>query len=199
MEDSLNVTDASSSMIVNSLPIRLTSLVVRGFGRGSKDLGIPTANLCKDILRCKVSFDDLPCGIYWGFARVVHETKEESKDSASSSLSPSINEIFKTAVSIGYNPVYGNKDKTIEPHLIASSEHPLRQSSDCQETHFPDFYGSYLRLSIIGYLRPELPFEGLNKLIDAIKKDIAQTEMLADASNVVNTEERKWVESDEES
>ena len=33
-----------------------------------------------------------------------------------------------------------------------------------------------MRLSIVGYLRPELPFEGLDKLIVAIKKDIVDTE-----------------------
>jgi hypothetical protein len=47
------------------LPIRMTSTVVRGFGRGSSDLGIPTANL--DRASGKYgdrSFEELPTGTY---------------------------------------------------------------------------------------------------------------------------------------
>ena len=194
-----------STMISKLLPIRLTSCVIKGFGRGSKDLGIPTANVCKEKLKCKISFESLPCGIYWGYARIIEKTKEGSEDTSSSeseskskssmSSSEYTSVVYKTAVSIGYNPVYGNKDKTIEPHLIASSEHPLRKSSKCGETQFQDFYGSEIRLSIIGYLRPELPFEGLDKLIDAIKNDIVQTEMLAGGNDTIAIAERDWVET----
>ncbi len=180
----------------NSLPVRLASTVIPGFNRGSKDLGIPTANLCKDRLQCKIAFDELPCGIYWGFARIV-ETNEEQKDNNQTPLSVNLeNQVFKTAVSIGFNPVYGNEEKTIEPHLIASSDDPLRKSSKCQETELQDLYGYGIRLSIVGYLRPELPFEGLDKLIEAIKSDIVQTEKLASSNNSTTIEEFKWVESD---
>jgi FAD synthase len=45
------------------LPLRMTSKVVKGFGRGSKDLGIPTANLDRDAGKFSLeSFDDLPTG-----------------------------------------------------------------------------------------------------------------------------------------
>jgi FAD synthase len=42
--------------------------VVHGFGRGSKQLGIPTANLDADALGPVV--DALPAGIYFGWASV---------------------------------------------------------------------------------------------------------------------------------
>ncbi len=48
-----------------TLPLRLTSVVVRGYGRGSNDLGIPTANLSRDEIKFNLenaSFDDLPTG-----------------------------------------------------------------------------------------------------------------------------------------
>lgn len=185
----------NESMISSVLPVRLTSVVVRGFGRGSKELGIPTANICKDNLKCAISFDDLPTGIYWGYTRIIHtNNEEESTDDTISSL-PSLNGVYMAAVSIGYNPVYGNQEKTIEPHLIATSEHPMRKSSKCEETQFGDFYGSDIRLSIVGYLRPELPFEGLDKLIEAIKQDIVDTEILADRKDSKNLVEKEWVES----
>ena len=63
------------------LPIRIVSKVVRGYGRGSKDLGIPTANISRDHLTCSIgSFDDLPTGIYWGYARIIAGESSSEKD-----------------------------------------------------------------------------------------------------------------------
>ena len=53
-----------------ALPLRLTSIVVRGYGRGSTDLGIPTANLSRDKIKLNLvgaSFDDLPTGTWIRF------------------------------------------------------------------------------------------------------------------------------------
>ena len=188
-----NNTTSEPTMISKILPLRLTSTVITGFGRGSKDLGIPTANVCKEKLKCRVSFEELPTGIYWGFARIVETTVDDDTKKDSQTLCT--NGVYKTAVSIGYNPVYGNKEKTIEPHLIACSNDPQRKLSKCEETEFQDFYGYDIRLSIVGYLRPELPFEGLDKLIDAIKNDIVQTENLADQSDSITVAEKDWVGS----
>ena len=44
-----------------SFPIRLRSSVIRGFGRGSRELGIPTANLSREEIGENV-FDSLRCG-----------------------------------------------------------------------------------------------------------------------------------------
>ena len=55
------------------------------------------------------------------------------------------------------------------------------------ETQFDDMYNQWIRLSVVGYLRPELPFEGIDKLILAIKGDIEQTEKLCDDSAVAAT------------
>lgn len=45
-----------------------------------------------------------------------------------------------------------------------------------------DFYGSLLKVAIVGYLRPETNFEGLESLITAIRKDIADADRLLDSS-----------------
>jgi hypothetical protein len=46
-----------------TMPIRMISIVVKGFGRGSTDLGIPTANLAREGGKFGgSSFDDLPTG-----------------------------------------------------------------------------------------------------------------------------------------
>ena len=54
------ITDGNNSM---SNPIRMISTVVKGFGRGSTDLGIPTANVSREGGKFGgASFDDLPTG-----------------------------------------------------------------------------------------------------------------------------------------
>jgi len=177
----------------DQLPIRFISKCCKGFGRGSKDLGIPTANVSKDDVSCTISVDSLPTGIYWGYARI-------GDNEASSAPSPdategSLGRTFITAVSIGYNPTYGNEEKTIEPHLIAPTDHPKRHSSSCNETLLQDFYGETIRLSVVGYLRPELPFEGLEKLTLAIKKDITDAERLGRSTNdTLAVREKAWVQ-----
>jgi len=106
--------------------------------------------------------------------------------------------VYKTAVSIGYNPTYGNTVKTVEPHLIAPPNHPQRHASNCGETQFStNFTGQSIRLSVIGYLRPELPFNGLDALITAIREDIIQTERLGNNSDndSLIQQEHEWVQS----
>jgi len=167
-----------------SLPLRMSSIVVSGFGRGSTDLGIPTANLSREKIKLSLvdaSFDDLQTGIYWGYCRI--------------GTNPSI---FKTACSIGFNPYYGNKSKTVEPHLIAPRDSEHRHQSSCGETLLGEFYGQTIRLTLVGYLRPELPFEGLEKLVAAIRQDISNAERLGEGKELVTIEEKKWVASDDD-
>jgi riboflavin kinase len=175
--------------IESMLPIRMISTVVRGYGRGSKELGIPTANLDRGRIQTSVPFDALPTGIYWGFARIIDADDDVG--------TPQAGIVYKSAISIGYNPTYGNTVKTIEPHLIAEPNDKRRFQSQCHETVLQDFYDQTIRLVVVGYLRPELPFEGLEKLTEAIKKDIHKTEEIVNEENLSDAcwQERSWVES----
>eukprot|EP00977_Amphora_coffeiformis_P023542 scaffold13528_cov169-Amphora_coffeaeformis.AAC.12 len=189
MGDSGNSKEGSSvsaNKIEEMLPLRLQSIVVRGFGRGSSDLGIPTANLDRSNCQAKSvslgtnpSLANLPTGIYWGYGRIGND------------------QVYTAAISIGYNPTYGNSEKTVEPHLIASESDPRRHCSSCGETVLQDFYDQPIRLSVVEYLRPELPFEGLDSLISAIKNDIAQSVTKASADDPVAGREKEWVASGE--
>lgn len=49
-------------------PLLLKGPVVKGFGRGSKELGIPTANLDAELLGAAVATCD--AGVYYGWATV---------------------------------------------------------------------------------------------------------------------------------
>ena len=71
----------------NGEPRILRGTVVRGFGRGSKQLGFPTANLeSPDI---KEFTNSHATGIYAGLARVMN-----GPDSA----------VYPAAISVGWNP-----------------------------------------------------------------------------------------------
>lgn len=72
--------------------------VVKGFGRGSKVLEIPTANLCADDFSAILS--EHTSGVYFGWAGL------------------STRGIYKMVMSIGWNPYFDNNEKTIEPWLL---------------------------------------------------------------------------------
>lgn len=59
---------AYSGMTPLEKPLVFRGTVVHGFGRGSKQLGIPTANL--DAQSLSAVIDDLPAGIYFGWASI---------------------------------------------------------------------------------------------------------------------------------
>ena len=134
-------------------------------------------------MQSSTPFDDWPTGIYWGYARIGNHQRSSSNDrndtnsihtndSDSDSDTNTNGEFYNAAISIGYNPTYGNTTKTEEPHFIAPCHDPRRYASSTGETLWPDFYDQTCRLSVVGYLRPELPFMGIEALIVAIKADI---------------------------
>jgi hypothetical protein len=152
-------------------PYVVQGSVVPGFKRGSKELGIPTGialkctttcavncrseseqarpiyKLCMDAARIhdstlfhqlaanldpaafKAQIDGIPAGIYFGWATIDRSAP------------------YKAILSIGWNPFYGNKEKTVEPHLVHKFE--------------ADFYGATMRLCICGWIRPEKNFSSL--------------------------------------
>ncbi|KOB76576.1 hypothetical protein OBRU01_06012 [Operophtera brumata] len=118
------------------LPLFIQGEVVKGFGRGSKDLGCPTANYSLEVVQSLPK--NLEPGVYYGWAQVDN------------------------------GPVH-----KMETHIMHKFE--------------GDFYGSILKISLLGYLRGEKNFSSLDDLIEAIKQDIANAEQsleTPDAQNV---------------
>ena len=74
------------------------SQVVWGFGRGSKQLGIPRANFPEQVVDNLPA--DLSTAIYYGWASVGS------------------GEVHKMVVSIGWNPYYKNTKKSMETHIM---------------------------------------------------------------------------------
>ncbi|KAJ9628409.1 uncharacterized protein PV06_06523 [Exophiala oligosperma] len=127
-------------------PIRLQGPVIHGFGRGSKELGIPTANIPASGLS---THSDLESGVYFGF---VGLSLAPSKDTPSSSTL-----VYPAVLSIGYNPFYKNSMRSVEIHVLHDFSY--------------DFYGAALNLLMLGFIRPEYDYTSLEALVDDIKTD----------------------------
>ncbi|CAG2172015.1 unnamed protein product [Oppiella nova] len=146
-------------------PFRVTGEVVHGFGRGSKQLGIPTANIDPNVVQ--TIDNQLKSGIYYGFCQLVSTPEPvingethaaNGVDSTPRPLSP----IYGMVCSLGWNPQFNNTIRSLEVHILS-------KFSD-------DFYGSTLRVAICGYIRAEQKFESLDQLIECIHNDIKVTE-----------------------
>jgi len=129
-------------------PFYAQGTVIKGFGRGSKELGIPTANFPENVVEGLPS--GVNTGVYYGWAKVDDGP------------------VYKMVMSIGWNPYYKNEKKSMETHILHEFD--------------SDFYGSWLRVIVCGYRRPEKNYKSLDDLISDIKQDIADSrEKLDDA------------------
>lgn len=88
--------------VMSALPYYCSGEVVRGFGRGSKELGIPTANFPEHVVDRLPP--DLTTGIYYGWGCVGN------------------GDVYKMVMSIGWNPFYKNTKKSVETHIIHQFE-----------------------------------------------------------------------------
>ncbi|EJT97679.1 riboflavin kinase [Dacryopinax primogenitus] len=129
-------------------PIVMYGLVQPGFGRGSKELGCPTANLPDDAIELMAS--KCQHGIYYGYARVHQPPHGKPGDLEETEI-----EVYPMVMSLGNNPYYNNEKMTAEVHVIHEFEH--------------DFYGHEISVLVLGYIRPELDYTSR----DALKEDIA--------------------------
>ena len=107
--------------------------VVKGFGRGSKQLGVPTANIEMTYENQAKTVDLIP-GVYCAVVRLD-------------------NRRYIGALSIGWNPVYNNAEKTVEVYVYGISK---------------DFYGESISVDIKSFIRAEALFSGFDELIWAI-------------------------------
>jgi riboflavin kinase len=128
-------------------PIGLSGPVQRGFGRGGKDLGCPTANLPDESLPPMSSVTKT--GVYYGFAQVT-PPKGASFRSEDTQVLPMV-------MSLGWNPFYKNERLTAEIHIM-------------HDFH-TDFYGYEMKSLVLGYIRPELDYTSREALIEDIEVD----------------------------
>lgn len=130
-------------------PIVLSGPVQRGFGRGGKDLGCPTANLPDESISPMSSVTRT--GVYYGYAQISPE-----KD-GKAILRDGDTQVLPMVMSLGWNPFYKNERLTAEIHLMHDFE--------------TDFYGHDMKAVVLGYIRPELDYVSREALIEDIETD----------------------------
>lgn len=114
-------------------PYFLTGKVIKGKGRG-KLLGFPTANLLVPEEKL------IPArGVYAVWAYVSAQK-------------------YKGALNIGFNPTFGERELSIEVHLLNFNSSK-------------DLYGESLHIEFIKYIRPEKKFASIEELKNQIEKD----------------------------
>ena len=101
-------------------PLCLSGRVVPGFKRGSKELGVPTANL-EMTVQNEQKVASLVPGVYCGIA--VFRSSESNADDMNRlrekrGIAAGEELRFRTALSIGWNPSYDNARRTIEAFLL---------------------------------------------------------------------------------
>ncbi|KAK4166780.1 riboflavin kinase [Cladorrhinum sp. PSN259] len=176
---------------ITPFPLRMSGPVIAGFGRGSKDLGIPTANIpvdTPDPSRPEQWLSSTPSGVYFGYASLQLPSSHPDFDdqpSSTTTLGPGNWQVYPMVMSIGYNPFYKNTVRSAEVHILSKFK--------------ADFYGSQMRLLITGYIREEKDYEGLEALIKDIEFDceVARASLARDGWRVEDVEGGGWLVEEE--
>ncbi|KAI9151753.1 Riboflavin kinase [Paramyrothecium foliicola] len=136
-------------------PHRMEGKVISGFGRGSKELGIPTANLpVDDSVTSWIS--NVPSGVYFGYASLALPPSHPDRPSTASGDATAFS-VYPMVMSIGYNPFYKNTVRSAEVHVL--------------QKFSQDFYDAHMRLLILGFIREEKDYKSLEALIEDINFD----------------------------
>lgn len=94
-------------------PIRLSGPIVQGFGRGSAELGIPTANIPLAGLSVGGN-EDVESGVYYGWAGVdIDDTGLRKEKGGTAKEEGGAGGVWAMVMSIGWNPYYKNKVRSV--------------------------------------------------------------------------------------
>ena len=124
-------------------PVGLRGPVARGYGRGGKKLGVPTANLPEGLFGDVLT--QVPAGVYGAWAQLGTETAAPR---------PAV-------VNVGYSPTFEgaeNAAKIAEAHLL--------------DYDGADFYDEPLAIVLVSFQRPEMKFPDFPTLLANIRNDI---------------------------
>jgi len=132
-------------------PIILKGKVVPGFQRGSRQLGVPTANL-EMTKENSDKISDMLSGVYIGKGTFLSNIDKNANIDT--------NKQYKCVLSIGWNPYFENSLKTIEVFII--------------DYEGDNFYNEELEISISSFIRTEANFENFGELVTVITYDIIQ-------------------------
>ncbi|CAL8578952.1 riboflavin kinase [Xanthoria parietina] len=138
-------------------PIPLSGPIVKGFGRGSRDLGIPTANIPLAGLSVG-GHQEVESGVYYGWAGVDVDAHGLRVTEGGNEGGGGAGGVWPMVMSIGWNPFYKNTVRSVEVHIMHGFAN--------------DFYGARMNLLILGFVRPEYDYVDKESLVEDIRTDI---------------------------
>ena len=147
-------------------PLLMRAKVVRGFGRGSAEMGLPTANLDpaevslnwqKEMNDDTIDVENIPLGVYFGYCHLEGDDDSDKKIAV---------------LNVGRRPSFVDKkdyenEVTVEVHCVEKNEDGLAFENGKKQ-----FYGETMSVECLGFVRPEMKFNGLDELITRIKTDV---------------------------
>jgi riboflavin kinase/FMN adenylyltransferase len=123
-------------------PHRVEGVVVRGDGRG-RGLGYPTANVAPPM-HSAIPAD----GVYAGWFTVLGHGPRAGE------VVPG--ERYPAAVSIGTNPTFSGRTRTVEAYVLDTTA---------------DLYGQHVAVDFVSRLRGQKRFDSVDKLVEAMGRD----------------------------
>lgn len=131
-------------------PLTFTGPILRGAGRGGKELGFPTANQYPGE-GLAIPGD----GVYAGWLTV------EDSANVDGNITPGIP--HAAAISVGTNPTFGDTQRSIESFVLDRDA---------------DLYGHTATVQFVGHLRDMVKFDSIDDLLDNIRRDVAGARIL---------------------
>ncbi|RNE49371.1 bifunctional riboflavin kinase/FAD synthetase [Corynebacterium alimapuense] len=125
-------------------PFTVRGQVVRGAGRGGRELGYPTANQYFGD-RVAIPAD----GVYAGWFTV------RGQESLDGDMEPGI--AYPAAISVGTNPTFGDTRRSVESFVL---------------DHTADLYDRVADVSFVGHVRDMVKFNSVDELLGAIHRDV---------------------------
>ncbi len=133
-------------------PHRVEGVVVRGDGRGMQ-MGFPTANVAPPM------YSAIPAdGVYAAWFTVL------GHGPMAGSVLPG--ERYQAAVSIGTNPTFSGRTRTVEAYVLDSSA---------------DLYGQHVALDFVARIRGQQKFASVKELVAAMDDDTVRARTLLTA------------------
>ncbi|GAB2513140.1 bifunctional riboflavin kinase/FAD synthetase [Corynebacterium atrinae] len=152
IRDYLQAGDVEHAAWALGHPYTITGPVVRGAGRGGKQLGFPTAN--------QYFLDDvaLPAdGVYAGWFTV------KGPRAIDGDMEPGV--AYPAAISVGTNPTFGDERRSVESFILDRDA---------------DLYGYEADVAFIGHIRSMEKFTSVEELLTAINNDVSKVREILD-------------------
>ncbi|MFI1917160.1 bifunctional riboflavin kinase/FAD synthetase [Nocardia sp. NPDC020380] len=129
-------------------PHRIEGVVVHGDGRG-KGLGFPTANVAPTM------YAAIPAdGVYAGWFTDLDDPAAEPR---------------MAAISVGTNPTFDGRNRTVEPHILDFDG---------------DLYDHHVAVDFVEQLRGMRRFDSIEDLVEAIGRDVDQARKVLTSADV---------------